>query len=197
MTERAALAVVTDPYEAKGDALKLKADVVTVSRDDASHNNVNAIIGAQRGDVRKITGPGEYEIGGVFITGVAMKPDKKSEVPKTTVYAFNFDGLTVAHLGGLSFVPTQSQIDALETVNVLLVPIGGEGELSPSQASEIISMIEPSMVVPMGYSAKGNDSLTKFLKEMGVTNPKSQESLKLTKSQLPEDTQVMLLENKS
>ncbi len=99
MTERAALAVVTDPYEAKGDALKLKADVVTVSRDDASHNNVNAIIGAQRGDVRKITGPGEYEIGGVFITGVAMKPDKKTEVPKTTVYAFNFDGLTVAHLG--------------------------------------------------------------------------------------------------
>ncbi len=80
---------------------------------------------------------------------------------------------------------------------MLLVPIGGEGELSPSQASEIISMIEPSMVVPMGYSAKGNDSLTKFLKEMGVTNPKSQESLKLTKSQLPEDTQVMLLENKS
>jgi L-ascorbate metabolism protein UlaG (beta-lactamase superfamily) len=197
MTERATLAVVTDPYEAKGDGLKLKADVVTVSRDDAQHNNVNAIVGAQRGDVRKITGPGEYEMGGVFITGVAMKPDKKTEAPNTTVYAFNFDGLTVAHLGGLAFVPTQSQIDALETVDVLLVPIGGEDELSPAQASEIISMIEPSVVVPMGYGAKGNDSLTKFLKEMGLANPKAQESLKVTKSQLPEDTQVMLLENKS
>jgi L-ascorbate metabolism protein UlaG (beta-lactamase superfamily) len=197
MTERATLAVVTDPYESKGDGLKLKADVVTVSRDDATHNNVNAVIGAQRGDVRKITGPGEYEIGGVFITGVAMKPDKKTEAPKTTVFAFNFDGLTVAHLGGLSFVPTQSQIDALETVDVLLVPIGGDAELSPAQASEIISMIEPSVVVPMGYGAKGSDNLTKFLKEMGLMNPKSQESLKVTKSQLPEDTQVMLLENKS
>ncbi len=197
MTERATLTVVTDPYEAKGDSLKLKADVVTVSRDDAQHNNVNAIVGAQRGDVRKITGPGEYEIGGVFITGVAMKPDKKTEAPKTTVYAFNFDGLSVAHLGGLAFVPTQSQIDALETVNVLLVPIGGENELNPAQASEIISMIEPSVVVPMGHGVKGNDNLAKFLKEMGLTNPKAQESLKITKSQLPEDTQVVLLENKS
>jgi L-ascorbate metabolism protein UlaG (beta-lactamase superfamily) len=172
---------------------KLKADVVTVSRDDPGHNNVNAIIGAQRGDVRKITGPGEYELGGVFITGVAMKPDKKGG-EKCTVYAFDFEGLTVAHLGGLSFVPSQSQIDALEAVEILLVPIGGEGELSPAQASEVISMIEPSLVVPMGYGGKRSDSLSKFLKEMGLTGPKTQDTLKITRSGLPEDTQVVLLE---
>ncbi len=199
MTERATLAVVTDPFDGSAgmEPPKLKADVVTISNvDDPKANNTNAIIGAQRGDVRKITGPGEYEMGGVFITGVSMKADKKS-VEKTTVYAFNFDGLTVAHLGGLSFVPTQSQIDALETVDVLLVPVSGEGELSASQASEIISMIEPSIVVPMGYGAKRPEALNKFLKEMGISSPKSQESLKITKNQLPEDTQVMLLEVKN
>ncbi len=199
MTERATLAVVTDPFDDSVgmEPPKLKADVVTISRtDDAKANNVNAIIGAQRGDVRKIVGPGEYEIGGVVITGVAMKADKKS-TEKTTVYAFNFDGLTVAHLGGLAFVPTQSQIDALETVDVLLVPVGGEGELNASQASEVISMIEPSIVVPMGIGAKRTEALGKFLKEMGISSPKTQESLKVTKSQLPEDTQVMLLELKN
>jgi L-ascorbate metabolism protein UlaG (beta-lactamase superfamily) len=200
MTERATLAVVTDPFDASTgmEPPKLKADVVTVSRVDDPHaNNVNAIIGAQRGDVRKVVGPGEYEMGGVFITGVAMKPDKKGGDQNCTVYAFNFDGLTVAHLGGLSFVPTQSQIDALETVDVLLVPVGGEDELNAAQASEVISMIEPSIVVPMGYGAKRSDGLSKFLKEMGLTGPKAQESLKISKSGLPEDTQVMLLDMKN
>lgn len=199
MTERATLAVVTDPFSAGAgmEPPKLKADVVTISRDDLRHNNVNAIVGAQRGDVRKITGPGEYEMGGVFITGVAMRPDKKNSDQKCTVYAFNFDGLSVAHLGGLAFVPTQSQIDALETVDVLLVPISGEDELNAAQASEVISMIEPSVVVPMGYGPAGKESLNKFLKEMGLASPKAQEALKVTKSGLPEDTQVMLLETKN
>ncbi len=198
MTERATLAIVTDPYSAGAglEPPKLKADVVTISRDHPRHNNVNAIIGAQRGDVRKITGPGEYEMGGVFITGVAMRPEKKGANQKCTVYAFNFDGLSVAHLGGLSFVPTQSQIDALETVDVLLVPISGDDELNPAQAAEVISMIEPSLVVPMGYGPKSKDSLNKFLKEMGLTNPQMQDALKVTRGSLPEDTQVILLEMK-
>ncbi len=198
MTERATLAVVTDPYSADAglEPPKLKADVVTISRDHPRHNNINAVIGAQRGDVRKITGPGEYEMGGVFITGVAMRPEKKGANQKCTVYAFNFDGLSVAHLGGLSFVPTQSQIDALETVDVLLVPISGDDELNPAQAAEVISMIEPSLVVPMGYGLKSKDSLNKFLKEMGLTNPQMQDALKVTRSSLPEDTQVILLEMK-
>ncbi|MCS6846280.1 MAG: MBL fold metallo-hydrolase [Anaerolineae bacterium] len=198
MTERATLAVVTDPYSAGAglEPPKLKADVVTISRDHPRHNNINAVIGAQRGDVRKITGPGEYEMGGVFITGVAMRPEKKGADQRCTVYAFNFDGLSVAHLGGLSFVPTQSQIDALETVDVLLVPISGDEELNPAQAAEVISMIEPSIVVPMGYGPKSKDSLNKFLKEMGLTNPQTQDALKVTRSSLPEDTQVILLEMK-
>jgi L-ascorbate metabolism protein UlaG (beta-lactamase superfamily) len=197
MTERGVLAVVADPFAPDaglGELPRLKADVVTISCDDPRHNNINAVAGMQRGEVYKVTGPGEYEIGGVFIIGAAMRPERKSHAQKCTVYAFNFDGLIVAHLGGLSFVPSQSQIDALETVDILLVPIGGNGELSPAQASELVSMIEPSIVIPMGYS--GKDNLNKFLKEMGLTNIKPQEMLKITRSSLPEDTQVVLLEEK-
>ncbi len=200
LAERATLTIVTDPYDASVglEPPKLRADVVTISRQDAAHSNLSAVIGAQRGDVRTISGPGEYEIGGVFITGISMRPEKKSAgAQRCTVYAFHFDGLNVAHLGGLSFVPSQAQIDALETVDVLLVPIGGDSELSPTQASDVISMIEPGIVIPMGYGGKGSkDALARFLKEMGVAAPKTVESLKITKSQVPEETQVVLLEMK-
>jgi L-ascorbate metabolism protein UlaG (beta-lactamase superfamily) len=132
----------------------------------------------------------------VFITGIPMKPEKDKDGTKCTVYAFNLDGMTVAHLGSLSFVPTQHQIDALETIDVLLVPISGDGELTPSQASEVISMIEPSIVIPMSHG-KGHENLDKFLKEMGLAGAKTQDSLKVSKRDLPEDTQVVLLEARS
>lgn len=204
MNERGTLTVVTDPYDKSvGDELgKLKADVITISRDAPAHNNANAIVGAQRGDVKQVAGPGEYEIGGVFITGVAMKNAKSEGKQKSTAYAFNFDGLNVVHLGGLSFVPSQSQVDALETVDVLLIPVGGGDGLSAAHASEIISLIEPSIVIPMHYRAEGLkpkenlDTVAKFLKEMGLSDVKTQDSLKITKSQLPDTTQVVLLEVK-
>ncbi len=207
LTERSMLTVVTDPHA--GKELKLKADVITVSNDSEDHNNLNAVAGAQRGDVRIIRSPGEYEMAGVFVTGVAMKPspkavkegEKKSDADhreglhRSVVYTFNYEGINIAHLGGLGFVPAQSQVDALDTVHVLLIPIGGEQGLNAVQASELISMIEPSIVVPMNYEGNG-DNLTKFLKEMGLSTAKSQDVLKVTKSSLPEDTQVMLLEIK-
>ncbi len=205
MTERATLTVVTDPFDASTgeEPPKLRADVVTITRDDPAHNNISAVVGAQRGDVRIVRGPGEYEMGGVFITGVAMKAEAKkgAAAERGTVYTFNFDGLTVVHLGGLSFVPSQAQVEALETVDVLLVPVGGGDGLNAAQASEIISLIEPSIVVPMNYRTAGEssrklDGVTKFLKEMGLSEARTQESLKVTKSALPEDTQVILLEVK-
>ena len=121
--------------------------------------------------------------------------DHREGLHRSVVYTFNYEGINIAHLGGLGFVPAQSQVDALDTVHVLLIPIGGEQGLNAVQASELISMIEPSIVVPMNYEGNG-DNLTKFLKEMGLSTAKSQDVLKVTKSSLPEDTQVMLLEVK-
>ncbi|NJM40932.1 MAG: MBL fold metallo-hydrolase [Anaerolineae bacterium] len=168
LTERSMLTVVTDPYESKKDALKLKADAVTISKDSPAHNNVNAVVGAQRGDVRIIRGPGEYEMGGVFITGVPMKPAKKEAAgtagasEKCTVYAFNYEGVNVVHLGSLSFVPTQSQIDALETVDVLLVPVG-EG----LNGAASLRGHQHDRAEHCGAYAYDGDHLTKFLKETG------------------------------
>lgn len=201
LTERGLASVVTDPYDSSIGLppLKLRADVVTVSHDAPGHSGLSAV----KGEQRVITGPGEYEIGGVFITGIPMAhpKGKKNGARPNTLYVFDYDGLTVAHLGDLAYVPSQAQIEDLGTVNVALVPVGGGEALDASQAAEVISLIEPNIVVPMHYrsGSKGPKlaPLSRFLSEMGVTKAEALESLKLARSSLPEDTQVVVLESAS
>jgi len=192
---------VTDPFDSKTigyEPLKLKADIVTVSHAAAGHNNAEAV----KGTSHVIDGPGEFEIGGVFITGVQTettdgKKKKKDEV-RNTLYVFDYDGITVAHLGDLEQIPSQAEIEALGTVNVVLVPVGGGGGLNAAKAAEVISLLEPNLVVPMHYAtpdAKVSlDSLNKFVKEMGLPKPEVQPSLKVTRSGLPDETHVVVLD---
>jgi L-ascorbate metabolism protein UlaG (beta-lactamase superfamily) len=195
--ERGLASVVTDPYgpESGLSALKLKADIVTVSHSAPNHSYVKAVKGTRR----SISGPGEFEIGGVFITGLPMedKSENSKKAKPNTLYVFDFNGLTIAHLGNLSFVPSQAQIENLGAVNIALVPVGGGGSLSPSQASEVISLIEPSIVIPMQFKT-GNEkqrlgAVSRFLKEMGITKLDPLPILKIGKSGLSDDTQVIRL----
>lgn len=199
LTERNYATVVTDPFDSKEIGyfpLKLKAEIVTVSHDAPGHNNSEAVKGASH----VIDGPGEFEIGGVFITGVQtdIASKKAKDAVRNTIYVFDYDGITVAHLGDLKQAPSQAEIDALGTVNVALVPVGGGGGLNAAKAAEIISLLEPNIVVPMHYATPDAklslDSLNKFIKEMGLTKPESQPSLKVTRSGLPEETHVVVLD---
>ncbi len=105
----------------------------------------------------------------------------------------------MAHLGDFAFVPNQSQIENLGPVDVALVPVGGgKGSLTPAEAAEVISLIEPSLVVPMHYKT-GKETVrlgqvTRFLSEMGTAKQEPQSILKITKSGLPDNTQVVVLE---
>lgn len=200
LTERNYATVVTDPYDHKVvgyDPLKLKAEIVTISHDAPGHSNSSAV----KGSTHILTGAGEYEIGGVFITAVQTGVNgakKGRDKVRNTLYVFDYDGLTVAHLGDMQEVPTQSEVEALGTVNVLLVPVGGGGGLNAAKAAEVVSLIEPNLVVPMHYSTPDTklklDSLNKFLKEMGLGRLDAQPSLKITRSGLPDETKVVVLD---
>ncbi len=196
ITERKHSTIVTDPYTAKYGLteLKLKADVVTVSHAARGHNYLSAVTGREH----VLDGPGEYEIGGVFVTGIATFHKQTGE--RNVVFVFDFNGLTVAHLGDMQEVPTQKQIEALEQVNILLVPVGGGNSLNASQASELVSMLEPDIVVPMHYGLPGLkvklDDVDRFLKEMGVTEVEEKSSLKITSSTFAEGTETVLLSPK-
>jgi L-ascorbate metabolism protein UlaG (beta-lactamase superfamily) len=198
LSERGLATVVTDPFDSSVGlpAPKLKADIVTVSHDAPGHNSTQTV----KGERRIIRGPGEFEIGGVFITGIRMeaKAGKNNGARPNTIFVFDFETVSVAHLGDLAYVPTQAQIEDLGPVDIALVPVGGGGGLEPSQSAEVISLIEPSIVVPMHFKT-GQESarlatLDRFLSEMGLTSVQGAPVLKVTKSALGEDTQVIVLE---
>lgn len=202
LMERNYATVVTDPFDSKVtgyESLKLKGDIVTISHDAPGHNNSDAVKGA----THVLTGAGEFEIGGVFITAVQTDggttgKKKGSNGTRNTLYVFDYDGITVAHLGDLQQIPSQGEIEALGTVNVALVPVGAGGSLNAAKAAEVISLLEPNLVIPMHYATADTklnlDSLNKFLKEMGLSKQEAQPSLKVSRSGLPEETHVVVLD---
>lgn len=199
LTERNLATVVTDPFDnqiAGYDALKLRADILTVSHEAPGHSHTSGV----KGFSHLINTPGEFEIGGVFITGIQTNGIDKHEAeePRNTLYVFDYEGVTVAHLGDLRRVPSQTEIEALGTVHIALVPVGGGGGLNAAKAAEVVSLLEPGFVIPMHYGTAACNlklaPLSKFLKEMGLGTIKPQPSLKVTKSMIPEETRVIVLD---
>jgi L-ascorbate metabolism protein UlaG (beta-lactamase superfamily) len=198
LAERGLASVIADPFNPSLGLpeVKLRGDIVTVSADTPAHNHVKAV----KGKRRVIQRPGEYEIGGVFIIGILMTPKdgKKKKTQANMLYVFDFDRLTVAHLGNLSYVPSQAEIENLGEVDIALVPVGGGGALTPSQAAEVISLIEPSIVVPMHYKTVQEGpklgTVGRFLSEMGTAKLNPLPSLKIRKGGLSSETQIVVLE---
>ena len=194
--------IVTDPYDKSlGLVLpRIRADIVTVSNPAPHHSFVAGI----KGDFHLVDQPGEYEIGGTFINGIRMIPAKKngkSERPENNVFVFYMDDLAICHLGDLNHIPTQNQVEDMGNIDVLMVPVGGgRTALNAAQAAELISLIEPFIVIPIHYQLPNLtvklDPVDKFLKEMGITKTESVSNLKLVKTSLPEETQIVVMEPK-
>lgn len=202
ITERGFATVVTDPFDSAVvgyNPLKLKSEIVTVSCNDLGHNNLSVV----KGDPFQITGPGEYERGGVFITGIQTTPHSASDrLLRNTLYVLDYGKLTVLHLGQANIVPSQTLIEELGNINIALVPVGEGGALNASKAAEVISMLEPNIVIPMHYETPFSkldlDPLSKFLKEMGITQLETMETYKLPANTTfaEEETHVIALDPK-
>ena len=196
LSERRLASVVTDPYDPSVglELSRPRGNIVTISRDDPQCSHTRGV----RGPYKVLNTPGEYEIGGVFITGIPTYVNKKASEGINTVFHFDYDGLTVCHLGHLGHIPTQAQVEALGAVDVLLVPVGGGDGLKPAQASEVISLLEPSIVIPMLFKIPGLSltlgTLNRFLKQMGLEKVKPEESLKVSSRGLPSQTEIVVLE---
>ncbi len=195
------VAVVTDPCgkDVGYPVPRLRADIVTISCDHPDYCNTGLV----QGGAKVIRSPGEYEIKGTFVTGVriAQAKTKGQQVSNNTAYLFDFDGLMVCHLGTLDHVPSEVQLQTLISVDVLLVPVGGVTTINANQAAEVIGLLEPRLVVPMHYRTKVTraklEPVTQFLKEMGLPEPASaRDILSVDKGDLPEHTQVVLLNYK-
>jgi len=190
--------VITDPYskEIGLSFARPRGDIVTISHEHPGHSYAPGV----KVEPKVIVSAGEYEIKNIFITGIRTAHDKKNGKDRgtNTVYVFDLDGLTICHLGDLGHVPAQPQAEAFGNVNVLLIPVGGVSTINAGEAAEIVSMLEPNIVIPMHFQHNDLnfklDPAAKFFKEMGIKAPNAVASLKVTKDSLPAETQVVLLE---
>jgi len=196
--------VVVDPYNPDFVGLrplKLEANIVCVTHDHQDHNEVSAVKGIEEGkEPFVISGPGEYEILGINIEGIASFHDDRqgSERGKNTIYRITIDDVNVVHLGDLGQKKlTQEQIEQLSSCDVLLIPVGGVYTINAKDAPDIIAQLEPKIVVPMHYKIEGLkvnlEPLDKFLSTMGK---KQEPASKLSVSQerLPEEVEIVVLE---
>jgi L-ascorbate metabolism protein UlaG (beta-lactamase superfamily) len=192
------ITILTDPYDhTSGYTLgKVAADVITVSHQAPDHSNVGAV----DGNPQVVNGPGEYEIRGVFILGVATHRAGGEGRLRNTAYLIEMDDMTICHLGDLGHMLTPEQVEQMNSADILLIPVGGTNTINAVQAAEVVSQIEPRIVIPMHFKTEVTpfnlEPAGKFLREMGVTEPKPQPKLTIAKSNLPEETAVILLDYK-
>jgi L-ascorbate metabolism protein UlaG (beta-lactamase superfamily) len=174
---------------------KVNTDIVTISRDhpDSSHRAA-----ASNGEVRFLDRPGEYEIAGVLITAVDTdRADRDDGYSRNLAFVIDIDDIKVCHLGDIQRVPTGDEVEELSGVDILLVPVGGGPVIGAAKAAEIVSSLEPKIVIPMLYktdvSKADFESVDHFIKEMGVEAKSPEQRLNITRSGLPEDTSLILL----
>src|SRR5690606_22468500 len=112
-----------------------------------------------RGDkeVFVVDGPGEYEISGVFIEGFGVFHDAKqgAERGRNTIYKITIDDIKIVHLGDLGHELSDTLIEEIGNIDVLLAPVGGVYTIDPAAAAQIVSKLEPRIVVPMHYKMEG------------------------------------------
>lgn len=166
-------AVVMDPYTREGglDMSRPNADIVTVSHDDPRHNNVSGV----RGEPLVITGPGEYEVQGIQIQGIrtslkgATLPLDSPARNRNIAFVLEAENLRVVQLGSIGGPPTSEEAEELQNADIMFVTIGPDG-LSADEAARTVRVLEPRMIIPVGYGTTGTEDpdLKAFLVASGM-----------------------------
>lgn len=194
--------IITDPYSSSMMGIKfpkVEADVVTISHDHNDHNS----FGSVEGNPLIIKGPGEYEVKGVNIRGLATFHDGVlvKDRRTNTIYRIEVEKVVILHCGDLGHKLDDKTLEILGQIDILMVPVGGTYTISASQAVEVVSQVEPSIIIPMHYYhhklnqerfgklAKVDD----FLKEID-SQVEKQKKLNTSYVKLPEEQTVVVLE---
>ena len=192
------VSLITDPFDADTGVRfpkNLTPDIVVLSHQEKKRFSMDF-----ENRPFLINDPGEYEVKGVFVNGIAVpNPDKLH--PHGVMYRFVVEGMSIGFLGGMDRIPSDKEIADLDNVDILLLPVGGAGLLAPQQAMETITRIEPRMVIPLGHYIEGMKEETghvdAFCQAMGACKRNDVTKLKIQKKDLPADEMVITVLEKS
>lgn len=162
------LTIAVNPVSkrSKQPATSFGADIVLVS---TNHEDLNGVESVSRGEKTPfvIQGPGEYEVGGIFIRGFSAKTLLDGREALTTIYLITLEDSQLCFLGALgSGVLAPEVLEALPDIDILFIPVGGDGVLDAKEAHKLVVSLEPRITIPMHYT---KETLGAFLKEEGAT----------------------------
>lgn len=194
------VAVFFDPFD-KSVGLRPpqgQADLVLVSHNHADHNNVEAL----KGEPNVIDIPGEYSAKGANIIGIASYHDDKNgtERGENTIFVLEAEDLRICHLGDLGTDLSEKQLEKINGIDILMIPIGGgDYTIDGKKAVDIIKKIEPKIIIPMHYKIKGStvdiDDEKKFCDEIGSCPKEKVSKINIKKKDLEEkDMEVVLMD---
>ena len=190
--------MLIDPFKDIGlKPPKIKDDLVLVTHEHYDHNNVEDA----PAETFIINTPGEYEKNGIAVLGIHSYHDKTEgkERGPNTIYLIKAEDMTVCHLGDLGQEKLdEKQIEEIGDVDILMLPVGGSYTINYKEAVEVISQIEPKIVIPMHYKVKDLnidiESADKFVKEIGLV-PEKVEKFKIAKKNLPAEEVKLVMFN--
>jgi len=161
------------------------ADIALISLDHPDFNGVEEVTRTGKAPFL-VQGPGEYEIQGVFVKGLPSESHYGDGLHINTTYAVQLEDMNILFLGALSDKkPNTSIVEDMDGVDILFVPIGGEGVLEPADAHAIAVAFEAKIVIPMHYDGIGmNGVLKAFCKESGVEDTTAIEKLTIKKKDI-------------
>ena len=190
------IVLITDPYPdsigfSMGDQ---QAEVVTVSNGHPNHSSLDGV----GGDPRVLKGPGQYEVKGYNVTGMGTRlADSEDNQRINTVFTIRAEGLTLCHLGDLNDRLGPGQLDALGSIDILMVPAGGGCTIEVGDVPQLVSVLSPRIVIPVHYgyesTAETLAPVERLLTELSVEDASPQIRLNVTQTNLPRETQVILL----
>lgn len=146
--------------------------------------------------------PGEYEISDTSIQGIPARAHMDEEGQySATIFKIIAEDIRVVALGHVYPELNESQLESIGTIDVLLIPVGGNGyTLDPTGALKLIKMIEPKIVIPTHYEDKAinyavpQQNLEEALKNMSMEPKERTDKLKLKAGELAEANQLIVLE---
>jgi len=202
ITSDAGIRIITDPYHAGGalnyGEIKESADIVAVSHEHGDHNNVAAV----SGNPEVVRGAGTKEIKGITFNGVATYHDdaEGSKRGNNIIFCFEVDGIRVCHLGDLGHPLSDKQVAELGSVDMVLIPVGGNYTIDAKVATEVYGKLAPKVILPMhyrndrcsGFPVSGVDEFLRGKKDVSRLDASEVE---FKQEELPASTQIIVLKS--
>lgn len=196
--------VIIDPFDPDYTGLKLPKDLTAnlclISHPHKDHNNSKVVVDSSDKTVMAFDKPGEYEVAGAVVTGVASFHDEKKgeERGSNTIFHIMLDGMNLVHLGDFGQDSlSEEQLAIIGPVDILFIPVGGVYTINGKKASEVVAQLEPKIIIPIHYKIEGLkfelEAVEGFLKEMGAEAVVPVAKLSINKDKLPDEPQVVVL----